>query len=300
MLLSVVIPVYRGEKTIAKLVAKLHDELKHLDFNIILVNDGSPDNSEKVCLGLAKVYEKVHFISLRKNFGEFNAVMCGLNYVNGNYAVIIDDDFQNPPSEILKLLTKAQEGDYDVVYSYYATKKHHVVRNIGSWVVNRITTWLIHKPQDLYLSSFKLMSKDLITEIVKYKGPYPYIDALVFRTTNRVSTVQVEHNDRLEGESNYTVKKLVRLFMIIVFGYSNLPIRFVQATGLILISLSVLLFILFFTNVLHGWGLAALCFFSGIQISALGIVGEYIGKFFLTQNGTPQYVEKYNSLNAKQ
>ncbi|UTA66236.1 glycosyltransferase family 2 protein [Emticicia sp. 21SJ11W-3] len=300
MLLSVVIPVYRGEKTIAKLVAKLHDELKHLDFNIILVNDGSPDNSEKVCLGLAEVYEKVHFISLRKNFGEFNAVMCGLNYANGNYTVIIDDDFQNPPSEILKLLTKAQEGDYDVVYSYYATKKHHVVRNIGSWVVNRITTWLIHKPQDLYLSSFKLMSKDLITEIVKYKGPYPYIDALVFRTTNRVSSVQVEHNDRLEGESNYTVKKLVRLFMIIVFGYSNLPIRFVQATGLILTSLSVLLFILFFTNVLHGWGLAALCFFSGIQISVLGIVGEYIGKFFLTQNGTPQYVEKYNSLNAKQ
>jgi undecaprenyl-phosphate 4-deoxy-4-formamido-L-arabinose transferase len=299
MLLSVVIPVYKGEKTISKLVEKLQDELNKYDFEIILVNDGSPDNSEKVCFELNTKYQNLQFISLRKNFGEFNAVICGLNYVSGRYAVIIDDDFQNPPSEIIKLLTTAQAGNYDVVYSYYAEKKHNYFRNLGSWIVNRITTWLIHKPGDLYLSSFKLINKEVIAEIVKYKGPYPYIDALIFRSTNNVGRVQVEHNDRMEGESNYTIKKLVRLFIIIVFGYSTLPIRFIQATGLFLIFLSLILTFLYLINITADWQIPMFIFFGGIQLSAMGIIGEYVGKLFLTQNETPQFVEKYNSIHAK-
>jgi undecaprenyl-phosphate 4-deoxy-4-formamido-L-arabinose transferase len=299
MLLSVVIPVYKGEKTITKLVEKLQDELSKYAFEIILVNDGSPDNSEKVCFILNEKYKNLQFISLRKNFGEFNAVMCGLNHVNGKYAVIIDDDFQNPPSEIIKLLSTAQIGDYDVVYSYYAEKKHHFFRNLGSWVVNRITTWLIHKPGDLYLSSFKLINKEVISEIIKYKGPYPYIDALIFRTTNNVGKVQVEHNDRMEGESNYTIKKLVRLFIIIVFGYSTLPIRFIQATGIFLIFLSLILTFFYLLSITTDWHIPMFIFFGGIQLSAIGIIGEYVGKLFLTQNDTPQFIEKYNSTHAK-
>lgn len=299
MLLSVVIPVYKGEKTIAKLVEKLQDELRKYDFEIILVNDGSPDSSEKICFALNEKYNNLQFISLRKNFGEFNAVICGLNYVTGKYAVIIDDDFQNPPSEIIKLLDTAQTGNYDVVYSYYAEKKHNFFRNLGSWVVNRITTWLIHKPSDLYLSSFKLISKEVISEIIKYKGPYPYIDALIFRTTNNVGTIQVEHNDRMEGESNYTIKKLVRLFIIIVFGYSTLPIRFIQATGIFLIFLSLILIFLSLIKVISDWQISMFIFFGGIQLSAVGIIGEYVGKLFLTQNETPQFIEKYNSTHAK-
>jgi undecaprenyl-phosphate 4-deoxy-4-formamido-L-arabinose transferase len=299
MLLSVVIPVYKGEKTISKLVEKLQDELKEYDFEIILVNDGSPDNSEKVCFALNERYNNLQFISLRKNFGEFNAVMCGLNHVNGKYAVIIDDDFQNPPSEIIKLLNSAQTGNYDVVYSFYAEKKHHFFRNLGSWVVNKITTWLIHKPSDLYLSSFKLINNEVIAEIIKYKGPYPYIDALIFRTTNNVSKIQVEHNERMEGESNYTIKKLVRLFIIIVFGYSTLPIRFIQATGIFLIFLSLILTFLYLINITTDWQIPMFIFFGGIQLSAIGIIGEYVGKLFLTQNETPQFVEKYNSTHAK-
>ncbi|RFS14715.1 glycosyltransferase family 2 protein [Emticicia sp. C21] len=299
MLLSVVIPVYRGEKTIEKLVEKLQDELKKYDFEIILVNDGSPDNSEKVCLNLNEKYKNLQFISLRKNFGEFNAVICGLNYVGGKYAVIIDDDFQNPPSEIIKLLNTAQTGNYDVVYSYYADKKHHFFRNLGSWVVNRVTTWLIHKPSDLYLSSFKLINKEVISEIIKYKGPYPYIDALIFRNTNNVGKVQVEHNERMEGDSNYTIKKLVRLFIIIIFGYSTLPIRFIQGTGIFLIFLSLILTFLYLIKLIPDWQIPMFIFFGGIQLSALGIIGEYVGKLFLTQNETPQFVEKYNSTHAK-
>lgn len=299
MLLSVVIPVYKGEKTITKLVEKLQEELKKYDFEIILVNDGSPDNSEKVCFSLNEKYKNLQFISLRKNFGEFNAVMCGLNHVNGEYTVTIDDDFQNPPSEIIKLLNTAQTGDFDVVYSYYAEKKHNFFRNLGSWVVNRITTWLIHKPSDLYLSSFKLINKEVIAEIIKYKGPYPYIDALIFRTTNNVGKVRVEHNERMEGKSGYTIKKLVRLFIIIVFGYSTLPIRFIQATGIFLIFLSLILTFLYLIKVTNDWQIPMFIFFGGIQLSAIGIIGEYVGKLFLTQNETPQFVEKYNSTNAK-
>lgn len=299
MLLSVVIPVYKGEKSITKLVEKLQDELHKYDFEIILVNDGSPDNSEQVCMTLTGRYKNLHFISLRKNFGEFNAVICGLRYVRGKYAVIIDDDFQNPPSEILKLLNKAQEENRDVVYSYYAEKKHHFFRNLGSWLVNRLTTWLINKPADLYLSSFKLINKEVITEIVKYTGPYPYIDALIFRTTTNVGRIQVLHNNRMEGESNYTIKKLIRLFMIIVFGYSLLPIRVVFGTGIFSIFLSFLLVFLYLLKITENWQIPMFLFFGGIQLSSAGIIGEYIGKLFLTQNGTPQFVEKYNSINVK-
>lgn len=299
MLLSVVIPVYKGGKSITKLVEKLQDELHKYDFEIILVNDGSPDNSEQVCMGLTKRYKNLHFISLRKNFGEFNAVICGLRYVSGKYAVIIDDDFQNPPSEILKLLNKAQEENRDVVYSYYAEKKHHFFRNLGSWLVNRLTTWLINKPADLYLSSFKLISKEVIAEIIKYTGPYPYIDALIFRTTTNVGRIQVLHNDRMEGESNYTIKKLIRLFMIIVFGYSLLPIRVVFGTGIFSIFLSLILVFLYLLKITENWQIPMFLFFGGIQLSSAGIIGEYIGKLFLTQNGTPQFVEKYNSINVK-
>ncbi len=290
--LSVIIPVYKGAKTISKLVESLQEELQFFDFEIILVNDGSPDNSEKVCRELAAIHKNVNFISLRKNFGEFNAVMCGLNHVAGKYAVIIDDDFQNPPSEILKLLDKAKSKDFDVVYSYYTEKKHHFFRNFGSWLVNRLTTSLLNKPTDLYLSSFKLIKKEVVDEIIKYKGPYPYIDALIFRVTNNVGKTEVQHSERMEGESNYTIKKLVTLFMTILFGYSLLPIRIILLLGVTLLLFSILLIILYIFKVVPDWGLSMFVFFGGVQLTSLGIIGEYISKAFLSQNGTPQYVEK--------
>ena len=132
MLLSVVIPVYHGAITITQLVETVQEQLKSYAFEIILINDGSKDNSEQVCIGLSEKYKNVSFLSLRKNFGEFNAVMCGLNYTKGQYTVIIDDDFQNPPSEIIKLLETAQKGNFDVVYSQYDEKKHHPMRNFGT------------------------------------------------------------------------------------------------------------------------------------------------------------------------
>jgi glycosyltransferase involved in cell wall biosynthesis len=297
MLLSVVIPVYHGAITIAQLVENVQEQLRAYDFEIILINDGSKDDSEKVCLGLSEQFQNITFLSLRKNFGEFNAVMCGLNYVKGNYAVIIDDDFQNPPSEIIKLLETAQKGDFDVVYGQYDEKKHTNFRNFGSWTVNQITTSLFNKPADLYLSSFKIIHKDVVKEICKYEGPYPYIDGLIFNVTDNVGKVTVLHNDRNHGESNYNFKRLASLFLNIIFGYSLLPVRLALFLGLFATSFALILVILQTLNIIDHPIIITVIFLGGIQLTSIGIVGEYIGKSFLTQSKTPQYSLKTVKLN---
>lgn len=299
MLLSVIIPVYNSEKTISKLVEHVLETLDKKTLEIILVNDGSRDRSEWVCSQLAQRFSQVKFISLRRNSGEFNAVMCGLNHAVGDYCVMIDDDFQNPPTEILKLIETARNGNFDVVYSYYEKKEHSLFRNFGSWLVNRVTTWLLEKPSDLYLSSFKLISLPVVQEIIKYKGPYPYIDGLIFRVTRNVGRVQVSHNAREEGESGYTLRKLTSLFMTILFGYSLKPLRLLTATGLTFTTLSVLAVVLdFILYLIHSQFfvlnsiLSVVTFFSGLILTSLGLVGEYVGRIFMVQSGLPQYVEK--------
>ncbi|MES2519903.1 MAG: glycosyltransferase family 2 protein [Bacteroidota bacterium] len=297
MLLSVIIPVYHGAVTITQLVDTVQEQLNAYSFEIILVNDGSKDDSEKVCLGLTTKFNNVTFLSLRKNFGEFNAVMCGLNFVKGEYAVIIDDDFQNPPSEIIKLLETAQKGNFDVVYSQYDEKKHHQIRNMGSWLVNQVTTSLFKKPQDLYLSSFKLIKKEIVDEICQYKGPYPYIDGLIFNITDNVGKVVVQHNDRHHGESNYTVKKLASLFLNILFGYSLLPVRLALFFGLLSTFTALVISILQFSGIINHPIVLVVLFFGGVQLISIGIAGEYIGKTFLSQSNTPQYTLKIKKLN---
>lgn len=304
MKLSVVIPVYNSEANIASLIEKLQFALDGTTFEIVLVNDGSRDNSERVCTRLAKNFSNVRFISLRRNYGEFNAVMCGLNWTKGDFCVMIDDDFQNPPEEILKLVETAEKGDFDVVYTYYSKKEHAVYRNLGSRLVNWVTTYSIKKPKDLYLSSFKLIRKEVVEEIIKYQGPYPYIDGLIFRITKNIGTVQVLHQKREEGVSNYTWRKLISLFLNILFCYSSLPIRLFMPIGVSLFGLGFLLLAFFFVQWIigpdpKGWQVvtAAMIFIGGIQCTLLSVLGEYIGKSFMAQSGQPQYVIKYNSGN---
>ncbi|SEJ17190.1 undecaprenyl-phosphate 4-deoxy-4-formamido-L-arabinose transferase [Dyadobacter koreensis] len=302
MKLSVVIPVYNSEANIVSLIHKLQVALHAISFEIVLVNDGSRDRSEKICTELAKDFDNVRFISLRRNYGEFNAVMCGLNWTKGEFCVMIDDDFQNPPEEILKLVETAERGDFDVVYTYYSKKEHAVYRNLGSRLVNWITTYSIKKPKDLYLSSFKLIRSEVVEEIIKYQGPYPYIDGLIFRITKNIGTVQVLHQKREEGKSNYTWRKLISLFLNILFCYSSLPIRLFMPIGVSLFGLGFLLLAFFFVQWIigpdpKGWQVvtAAMIFIGGIQCTLLSVLGEYIGKSFMAQSGQPQYVIKYNS-----
>lgn len=305
MQLSVIIPVYNSERTIVPLVECLIAELAACSFEIVLVNDGSRDDSEEICESLALSYEEVQFVSLRKNFGEFHAVMCGLNHVRGDYCVIIDDDFQNPPQEILKLVREAQQGNYDVVYSQYAKKEHARFRNVGSWLVNRVTTWLLQKPSDLYLSSFKLLRKEVVQEIIRYKGPYPYVDGLIFRTTRNVGRVFVHHEKRQEGGSNYTLKRLISLFMTIIFGYSVKPLRLLTTLGILLMTLSTIAGVAEVVNATLTQHLPetdhliwlTVCLVGGIQLLGMGLLGEYIGRLFMMQSGLPQYVVKSEHFN---
>lgn len=299
--LSVCVPVYYGAKTIEKLVEHVCEELEgKCRFEIVLVNDGSKDDSEKVCTRIAEARENVKFVALRKNYGENNAVMCAFHYAEGEYAVHIDDDFQNPPSEILKLLDEAKKG-YDVVYSKYHEKKHSLYRNLGSKFHNMVADFLLDKPKGLYLSTFRIVKKEVYKEIIKYTGPFPYIDGLILRVTDNIGSIYVEHSEREEGKSTYTLSKLISVWLNMFINFSIKPLRMFTLFGVLLALTG---FIIALWTVLEKYfltpdmpiGYASVIFsiliLSGIQIIFLGLIGEYLGKNYLDQNGTPQWVVK--------
>jgi glycosyltransferase involved in cell wall biosynthesis len=299
VLISVCIPVYNGAHSIARLVEEVARALKKQALEFVLVNDGSRDASDEVCTEIAKRRTDVTYICLRRNFGEHNAVMCALNHCTGDCAVIIDDDFQNPPSEIPKLVAEMARG-YDVVYSKYHSKRHNLFRNVGSRFNDFVATALIRKPRDLYLSSFKAISRPLIDEIIKYSGPFPYVDGLILRATSSISSVFVEHQSRSEGRSNYTLGKLVTLWLNTFVNFSIRPMRAISLLGVATSAASFVLAVVFLIDKIRhpsipaGWASVALLilFLGGIQTMALGIIGEYIGKNYLDRNRTPQWTIK--------
>jgi len=246
---------------------------------------------------------------LSKNFGEHSAVIAGLNKATGNYAVIMDDDFQNPVSEVVKLVNKALENDYDVVYSYYEKKRHSLFRNLGSYFNDKIANFMLKKPKDLYLSSFKVLNRFLINEIIKYQGPFPYIDGLILQITDKIGRVKIEHHLRQEGRSGYTVKKLISLWLNMFTSFSILPLRVSIIFGFIFSLFGVVLGIYTVLEKLSNPDMpigytslfVVVSVFAGVQLIMLGMVGEYIGRVFLSLNKRPQYIIKkiyeYNDEN---
>ncbi len=299
--LSIVIPVYNGASTIGSLVRRLVDLLSvRLDgLQIVLVNDGSPDSSDVVCRDLQVEFPGfVDYVELSRNFGEHNAVLAGLHQSRGEHVVIMDDDFQNPPEEAIRLVSHARQHGYDVVYSAYQTKQHHWFRNLGSAFNDRVANLLLDKPPGLYLSSFKCLNRFTVNEILKYSGPFPYLDGLILRCTRRIGTLAVRHDARREGRSNYTLTKLVRLWLNMSVNFSILPLRLSTAAGFLLSGFGALLGIgMVLEKFIRpdnpvGWTSLIVCIllFSGVQLVMLGIVGEYLGRLFLTSNQTPQFV----------
>lgn len=297
--ISIIIPVYNGELSIAKLVNKLISELKNnYDLEIILVNDNSKDNSEEECI---KLYNNnnnlVKFFSLSKNVGEHNAVMAGLNHLSGDYAVIMDDDFQNPISEVKKLISFAIDNSFDVVYTFYRSKKHSLFRNFGSWFNGKVANLMLKKPKDLYLSSFKIMNNYIVKEIIKYDLPYPYIDGLILQSTDNIGKIEVDHQSRKSGKSGYTLKKLISLWLNMFTNFSILPLRFSIIIGFFfaiigfVIGIQTVIEKIMNPNLPVGYPtlIVVIAIFSGIQLIAIGTIGEYIGRIFMAQNKKPQY-----------
>jgi undecaprenyl-phosphate 4-deoxy-4-formamido-L-arabinose transferase len=296
---SIVIPVYNGEKSIARLTAELVSSLGGVySLEIVLVNDNSPDNSEAVCEGLFQKFPGiVKLYSLAKNVGEHNAVMAGLNLAGGDYMVIMDDDFQNPISEVVKLVDYATRNDCDVTYTYYKKKKHSFWRNLASHINDKAANLMLKKPKDLYLSSFKVLNRFVVNEIIKYDLPYPYIDGLILRTTEKIAKIEVEHHKREQGRSGYTLVKLLRLWLNMFTSFSILPLRAATVVGMIFSFIGLILGIVTVIEKISNpdlpMGYAAtiviVSIFAGIQLISLGIIGEYVGRVFMSFNKKPQY-----------
>jgi glycosyltransferase involved in cell wall biosynthesis len=264
---------------------------------IILVNDGSPDNSGEVCRSLlAAATVPIVYIEHARNYGEHNAVMTGLRRATGDYVITMDDDLQNPPEEVLHLYDHARKGGWDVVYTRYATKQHAVWRNIGSRFANAVADRLLDKPKGLYLSSFRCMARLVVESVTRYNGPYPYVDGLIMQVTQRIDSIEVRHLPRIEGRSNYNLTRLVRLWLNLATSFSLGPLRLAIFLG---IGMSVLGMIGAAATIAEalitranpsGYAstMVVILLVGGVQSMILGVLGEYVGRTFLSANGKPQ------------
>ena len=230
--LSIVVPVYRGAATIGLLVAELSKLHPENGLEVVLVNDGSPDNSAEICRSLVRnAAVPVVYVEHARNYGEHNAVMTGLRHASGAFVITMDDDLQNPPEEVLKLYDHARLGGWDVVYTRFAVKAHAGWRNLGSRFANQVADWLLDKPRGLYLSSFRCMSELVVQSVTCYRGPYPYVDGLIMQVTQRIDSIEVRHLPRAEGRSNYTLRRLVLLWLNLATSFSLVPLRLAIFAG---------------------------------------------------------------------
>lgn len=295
------IPTYNGQETIGDLVAQLIDRIRPLfQVEIILVNDGSADDTENICISLHRQYPTiVRFFSLAKNFGEHSAVMAGVHQIKGDYVLIMDDDFQNPIEEAIKLVNYATtHTEYDVVYTYYGEKKHSLFRNLGSYFNDKMANIMLNKPKDLYLCSFKIFNRFVADNIIKYDSPFTYIDGLILQTTNKIGRFKVEHSERKSGRSTYTIVKLVSLWSNMFTNFSVVPLRVSIMFGALfslagfLWGIEAVIEKIVNPNVPQGYTslMVVILFFAGVQLLSIGVAGEYIGRLFLTQNKKPQFV----------
>jgi undecaprenyl-phosphate 4-deoxy-4-formamido-L-arabinose transferase len=297
--LSFVIPLYNSAETITPLVHAIAALTIDGGHEIVLVNDGSRDATAAVCRELVgTVRVPISYIEHARNFGEHNAVLTGWRHARGAHLVNLDDDGQNPPAEAVRLWQQARATGADVVYGHYEQKQHAAWRNAGSWFTSRMTDWALDKPRGFYLSSFRCVTRLVADEVARNSGPSPYIDGLILQVTQRVSSLAVQHEARHAGTSGYTLRRLVRLWLSAWVNFSILPLRLATLLGLAMAAVGLVGFAwvvglwLADRGPAFGWGslMAALFVFAGAQLVLLGIIGEYLGRMFLTVNQRPQSV----------
>lgn len=303
--ISFVIPCYRSEHTLPHVVAEINEKMKTMEqytYEILLVNDCSPDNTISVIRKLCQ-QPNVRGIDFARNFGQHAALMAGLRHAGGEYVVCLDDDGQTPADEVDKLIGKLEEG-YDAVYAKYEHKQHSAFRNLGSKVNERMTRVMLGKPPELYISSYFAVKRFVVEDMIRYENSYPYVIGLVLRATRNIANVVVQHREREEGSSGYTLKKLIGLWFNGFTAFSVKPLRIATGIGAFsaiigfLYGIYTIIKKLVNPAVPLGFSstMAAIVFFGGMIMLMLGLIGEYIGRIYISMNNSPQYVirEKMN------
>ncbi len=297
---SFVIPCYRSEKTLPSVIEEIKDamaELSEYCFEIILVNDSSPDDTWKTIEQLSKENENITGINLAKNFGQHAALMAGMRESDGDFVICLDDDGQTPANEVGKLLA-ALEDNHDAVYARYGNKKHSAFRNMGSKVNELMTRVMLGKPKELFVSSYFGVKRFVVEDMIRYQNSYPYVIGLVLRATKNIVNVDVQHREREEGRSGYTLKKLLGLWFNGFTAFSVTPLRIATVIGvgcaLIGFAYGIYIFIrrLLDPNMVMGFSslMCVILFVGGMMMIMLGLVGEYIGRIYISLNNSPQYV----------
>lgn len=308
-LVSFVIPCYRSSQTIRGVVEEIDTTMKTLgayDYEIVLVNDCSPDDTFETIRTLCVQRRDICGINLSANFGQHAALMAGFRHAHGDMIICLDDDGQTPASEAGKLLNKIEEG-YDVVYAKYAQKKHSGFRNFGSKINELMARVMLGKPKELYLSSYFAVRRFVVDEMLRYTNPYPYVIGLVLRTTKNITNVEVTHRERETGTSGYTMGKLLGLWFNGFTAFSIKPLRIATALGCLtafagfLYGIYTIIKKFVNPNVPIGFSaiMAMIVFLGGMIMLMLGMIGEYIGRVYISLNNSPQYVIR-ECINADQ
>ena len=305
---SILIPVYKNDGGLDELVKRIGTSMANSvyasNFELILVDDCSPDNSWEVIQRLAKEHAFVQGATLSRNFGQHNAIMAGLNLVSGQYVVLMDDDLQHPPEAIPNMIRELVAGA-DVCYTRYANRQHAAWKIAGSRFNDWMASWLLSKPKGLYLSSFKALKRGVVDQIRSHEGPFAYLDGLILDITRRIATVEIQQGTRAYGEGNYSFKKSISLWLRMVTGTSIVPLRMVTLMGALIALLGFFgaVFIVI-SNYLYpaeskGWAsiIVTILLVSGFQTLFIGVLGEYLGRIHLRLNNKPQYLFRYTTKN---
>ena len=300
---SFIIPCYRSEKTLGIVVSEIETTMTAMadryDYDIFLVNDASPDGTAGVIEELCSKNSRIRGISFARNFGQHAALMAGFRYSDGDICVALDDDGQTPANQVDRLLNAIENGA-DAVYAKYDHKKHSGFRNFGSRVNDMMLRVMLSKPRDLFVSSYFAVRRFVVEDMIRYENSYPYVIGLVLRSTNKIVNVDIDHRDRMEGSSGYTLKKLLNLWFNGFTAFSVKPLRIATFIG----GLSACLGLLYGLYVIirrlvtdipaEAMGFAAtmsaIVFFGGMILLMLGLIGEYIGRIYISMNNSPQYV----------
>ena len=302
MFISFIIPCYQSQNSLEKVVETIENTVnlrKDFTSEIILVNDNSPDDTWGKIKELTEKYDNVIGIDIAKNSGQQCAIMAGLRYSKGDLVAVSDDDGQTPIETIFEFYDKMQEGEYDVVCAKYVDRgKRSAFRRLGSRANTLMINFFLERPEGIDTSVYFLAKRFVVDEMVKYNNAYPHMGGLLLRTTYNIGNVDVKQKERIEGTSGYNMKKLLSTWANGLTTFSIKPLRIATVCGVFMALLGFLIIIglvilkLTRNNIALGWTsmIATTILIGGMIMMMLGVIGEYVGRIYLTLNENPQYV----------